>query len=421
MGDRLKDKLVELVNNPYDLIINLDLGFLYEEQAQLASAISHYLRAAEYGLDSTHKYKRLLITESLLRAAICMDKLGGRNHSTKGLILHAISHLPSLPQAYLQMSKVYEITSEWGECNAVCSTGIEFIESYQNLRYDGRTKDEVLNELLYQKAVSNYYLGKTYKARIDLLSLKRRPNLQGWISAAIDRSLSAIGYTDRFNQVNYDSESNKSNKPLFKDNAFVSYSQCMQDVFVSSLINKQNGTYVEIGSHDPLLNNNTNLLETIYGWKGISIDIDKNIVNKFNSTRKNKAIAADATKLDYKQLFIENNLPNEIEYLQVDCEPAITTFEVLKRIPFDEYKFGIITFEHDHYKQDSNVRAESRQFLESKGYELIIADVAHNCLQSFEDWWGHPEVLKKYIDREKLESIKDTSSKPKCVLDVFLN
>jgi hypothetical protein len=421
MEDRLKNKLIELVNNPYDLNINLDLGFLYEEQAQLASAISHYLRAAEHGLDSNHKDKRLLITESLLRAAICMDKLGGRNYSTKGLILHAISHLPSLPQAHLQMSKIYETTNEWAECNAACSTGIEFIESYQNLRYDGRTKDEVLNELLYQKAVSNYYLGKTYKARIDLLSLKRRPNLQGWILAAVDRSLNTIGYTDRFNQINYDSLPNKSTKPLFKNNSFVSYSQCMQDVFVSSIINKYYGTYVEIGSHDPILNNNTNLLETVYSWRGVSVDIDQNIVNKFNSTRKNKAITADATKVDYKQLFVDNNLPNEIDYLQVDCEPATTTFEVLKRIPFDEYKFGIITFEHDHYKKDSNVRAESREFLESKGYELIIADVAHNCLQSFEDWWGHPEVLKKYISKENFYSVKDTSPQPKCVLDIFIN
>jgi len=415
----LKSKLIDFIKDPHNLQINLDLGFLYEQENQLASAISHYLRGAEYGLDSAHKDKRLLITESLLRAAICMDKLGSRNHSTKGLILHAISHLPSLPQSYLQMSKVYEITNEWNECNAMCSTGIEFIESYQSLIYDTKTKDEVLNELLYQKAISNYYIGKTYKARIDLLSLRSKPNLQNWILAAIDKSLNTIGYTDRFNQVNYDSLPNKSTKSLFKDNTFISYSQCMQDVFVSSLINRQNGTYVEIGSHDPILNNNTNLLETVYGWKGISIDIDQNIVNKFNSTRKNKAIAADATKIDYKQLFIDNNLPDEIEYLQVDCEPATTTFEVLKRIPFDEYKFGIITFEHDHYKQDSNVRAESREFLESKGYELIIADVAHNCLQSFEDWWGHPEVLKKYTDRETLESIKDTSPKPKCVLEIF--
>ena len=193
----------------------------------------------------------------------------------------------------------------------------------------------------------------------------------------------------------------------------------MQDIFVSSLINKVSGTYVEIGSHDPILNNNTNLLEKVYYWNGVSIDIDKSIVEKFNSTRRNKAIVADATKVDYKELFSINNLPYNIDYLQVDCEPASTTFEILKRIPFDEYKFGIITFEHDYYKQDSNVRDESRKFLEEKGYELLIGDVAHNCLQSFEDWWIHPEIVTKYTSREKLNSIKDIGSQPKCVLDIF--
>lgn len=415
----LNSKLVDLIHDPYNLRINFDLGYLYEQENQLASAISHYLRGAEHGLDSIDKDKRKLIAECLLRAAICMDKLGGRNHSTKSLILHAISHLPTLPQSHLQMSKIYEITGEWGECNAYCSLGIQNIDSYELLVYDNRTKNEILNELLYQKAISNYYIGKTYKARLDLLSLRRKENLQNWIVTAIDKSLNTIGYSDRFNQIGYDSLPRLSNKELFKNSQFVSYSQCMQDIFVSSLINKVSGTYVEIGSHDPIINNNTNLLEKVYYWNGVSIDIDKSIVEKFNSTRRNKAIVADATKVDYKELFSINNLPYNIDYLQVDCEPASTTFEILKRIPFDEYKFGIITFEHDYYKQDSNVRDESRKFLEERGYELLIADVAHNCLQSFEDWWIHPEIVTKYISREKLNSIKDVGPQPKCVLDIF--
>ncbi len=419
MGDRLKDKLVQFIKNPYDLNINLDLGFLYEEQAQLASAISHYLRGAEYGLDNSAENKKLLITECLLRAAVCMDKLGGRNYSTKGLILHSISHTPSLPQSYLQMSKVYETTGEWGECNIMCCSGLELIDSYENLRYDPRTKEEILNELLYQKAVSDYYIGKTHKARIDLLKLRRKPNLQNWILAAIDKSLNSIGYPAKFNQINYHSDSNISSKEIFRDNSFVSYSNSLRDVFVSTLIKRVSGTYVEIGVEDPIMNNSTNLLENDYLWRGISLDWNENVINKFNSTRRNKAFFGDAIKADYKQLFVDNILPNEIDYLQIQYNEK-ESLAILKAVPFDDYKFGIITFKHDYYKSQSNVRDESRKFLEQRGYELLISDVSYNCLQSFEDWWIHPEVVKKYIGREKIDSIKDTGPQPKCILDIFL-
>jgi hypothetical protein len=421
MVDKLKDKLIQFVNSPYNLEINLDLGFLYEEENQLASAISHYLRGAEYGLDNINTNKTKLIAECLLRAAVCMDKLGGRNHSTKSLILHTIAHMPTLPQAHLQMSKIYEMTGEWNECNAQCSLGLNFIGSYQELKYDGRSKDEVLNELLYQKAISNYYTGKTNKARLDLVELKRKPNLQNWIIAAIDRSLEAIRYPSLFNQLGYDSTLNSELKDIFKDSPLVSYSQCAQDLFVSTIINKPFGTYVELSGKDPIKNSNTNLLEEVYSWRGITINKDKGLIEKFNSTRTNKAIEADVTKINYKDLFYYHYLPKEIDYLQLDCNTPLETYEVLAKIPFEDYRFATITFKHDYYAKNGgfDARAESRRFLQDRGYELLISNVAHNCLQSYEDWWVHPELAEKYLDREKLDSIKNTDSDPKCIIDII--
>jgi hypothetical protein len=65
----LREKIVEFVNNPYDLLVNLELGWEYEQIKQYASAVSHYMRGAEYGLDSLNESgKRILITECLLRA-----------------------------------------------------------------------------------------------------------------------------------------------------------------------------------------------------------------------------------------------------------------------------------------------------------------------------------------------------------------
>ena len=71
------------------------------------------------------------------------------------------------------------------------------------------------------------------------------------------------------------------------------YAWNKQDIFVAEILKrKRNGTYVEIGSNDPKIGNNTYLLEKNYEWKGLSIDIEPGMVNKFNEIRKNKAILA---------------------------------------------------------------------------------------------------------------------------------
>ena len=187
-------------------------------------------------------------------------------------------------------------------------------------------------------------------------------------------------------------------------------------------MNKKFGTYIEISGKDPIKGSNTNLLETVYSWRGLTINKDEGLINKFNSTRTNKAIQAEITTINYKDLFYYHYIPKEVDYLQLDCETPILTYDILTKIPFDDYRFATITFKHDHYVRNGgfDARQESRKFLENKGYELIIADVAHNCKESYEDWWIHPELVANYIDREKLNSIKDTSSTPKCVIDIFL-
>ena len=51
-----------------------------------------------------------------------------------------------------------------------------------------------------------------------------------------------------------------------------SYSQCGQDIFVYNILNKNNGTFLDLGCYLPKNINNTYLLE-LNGWSGISLDI----------------------------------------------------------------------------------------------------------------------------------------------------
>lgn len=409
--------IMDFVFNPYDLKVNLNLGFAYENENQLASAISHYMRGAEYGLDSNYRNKKILISECLIRTGECFFKLGSRLASTKSVILHALSNTPKLPQIYLTLSKVYEQQQEWGECNAMCNIGIEMIDNYTRFQYDNKDKETILNNLLYQRAISNYNLGKTDKARIDLESLLRKSTLEDWMKIAVENSLKTVGHPVLYNQIGYESILDKNQ--IFKNNNFTSFSQCLQDVFIANLFGN-NGVYVEIGSGDPFKNNNTYLLERDYGWKGISIDNDRDMVSKFNSTRNNKSLLADARLVNYSNLFKELKLETIIEYLQIDCEPPEVTLEVLYKIPFDDYKFCFITFEHDSYR--SNVtKKESREYLINKGYTLLISDVSFNGKDSFEDWWVDEGTIINYVGNEVLQKLKNTQNTPKNILDVFLN
>ena len=49
--------------------------------------------------------------------------------------------------------------------------------------------------------------------------------------------------------------------------------------------NKKNGVYIDVGSHQPFLNNNTYKLYK-RGWVGINIDLDFNTIDMFNFFRK---------------------------------------------------------------------------------------------------------------------------------------
>ena len=128
--------------------------------------------------------------------------------------------------------------------------------------------------------------------------------------------------------------------------------------------------------------------------QGVSFDIEPDKVRYFNEIRRNKCICADATTYDYEYLFKERNYPKQIDYLQVDCEPAEITFAALKQIPLNDYRFSVITFETDLYASKSNVhiQRESWELLSSLGYVRVCKNV-ENEGNPYEDWWIDPDVI----------------------------
>lgn len=182
--------------------------------------------------------------------------------------------------------------------------------------------------------------------------------------------------------------------------------QC-QDLFILKVLDKKkNGTYLEIGASHPITDNNTYLLETEFGWTGVSVEWNVQLGNMFNITRKNPCALADATQIDYTSLLQACNMPTHIDYLQLDIDPPDNTFKALNNINFNQYSFSIITYEHDFYAGGFRERIESRKILESYGYTRIFSDVMHDN-SAFEDWY----VNEKYMPNDNWKLFID-SSKP---------
>lgn len=198
-----------------------------------------------------------------------------------------------------------------------------------------------------------------------------------------------------------------------------SKSQIRQDLFVLSELNyKQNGFFVEFGATNGIDLSNTYLLETDFGWNGILAepatlwhnDLDRNrkaIIDKrciwkrsgetltFNEASCTELSTIDSLRdgdhlakareggkkysvqtVSLSDLLREHRAPKEIDYLSIDTEGS--EFDILENFDFNEYKFKIITCEHNF----SPLREKLDALFQKNGYQK-----KYEHLSSCDDWW----------------------------------
>jgi tetratricopeptide (TPR) repeat protein len=404
-----KGEIVDFLNNPFDPALNFKLGRHYEKTQDYSSALSFYLRCAEYDREPY---------TPLIRVAKCIDKQGRRSSSAKHAYLNALANDPTRPEAYLYLSMWHESNQEWQEAYSYACQGIVNTTSGPSpldTDYPG------MYALMFQRAVAAWWIGKTMESREVLQQLvKYKDVMTPRYVELVQSNVTSLGSgPDPF--LRYTSSMYNSLRFKFNDSDKIAsnYSQTYQDMFILSMLNgKKNGTYLEIGAADPFYGNNTALLEKNYNWTGVSLEILPEEVAKFESQRKNKIVLTDATKVDYDTFIEENFDTTDIDYLQVDCEPPSVTLDILKMIPLDKYRFAVITFEHDYYADITrSYREKSREYLQSKGYQLVVSDIAPNNISNYEDWWIHPEL----VDSEIVTKMKDTSDRIKNAEKYMLN
>lgn len=177
------------------------------------------------------------------------------------------------------------------------------------------------------------------------------------------------------------------------------HSQAWQDEFVANVLSfKRNGYYLDVGSFSAIPTNNTYFFEAELGWQGICIEMNPHHAPEYQ-VRNCRFVNEDATKVDYNSLL--KDYPSRFDYLSIDVDES--SAEALKILPLDNYRFSVITIEHDAYRFGDSLRDAERDIL-GKYYTLLCPDVLVplGCGMGpnlpFEDWWVDASVF----DMDKL-------------------
>jgi tetratricopeptide (TPR) repeat protein len=161
----IEDLVIDLSKDPFNSQLNFDVAEAYLSLNQSASAVSFYLRCAEYGEKTS-----LLTYTCLLRISQCFNDQTGREYSVSNCILQAITVQPNQPEAWLLLSKFYESMGQWQECYTYAHVGLGCLGKGglpADVGYPGTYA------LHFQKAVAAWWIGRKEEALDTLKMLSR--------------------------------------------------------------------------------------------------------------------------------------------------------------------------------------------------------------------------------------------------------
>lgn len=181
--------MADFAEKPFDASTNLKLAVEYDALNQTASAVSFYLRAAEYG----HNTDPLIVYASLLRMSLCFERQKDRAATVSSAILHAIAYLPERPEAYFLMSRFYERTSTWQESYTFAEMGLRFTNQRLPLPVDVEYLGKYC--LDFQKAVSSYWIGRKSESIKLFLDLDRDSGLDPIYANSVKDNLKRVGFS----------------------------------------------------------------------------------------------------------------------------------------------------------------------------------------------------------------------------------
>lgn len=197
-------------------------------------------------------------------------------------------------------------------------------------------------------------------------------------------------------------------------------SQGGQDRWVEAVTQgKRNGTFIEVGAYDGLVSSNTYHLEHALGWSGFCVEAGPSeysnlAVNRPNCVNINMAVMPYTGTCLFNNMVVGEsgvevscdtltnilrsvNAPPLIDYMSLDIEGC--EVGALQSVDWDQYRFGLITVEHNLYAHGPEQKNEIFKLLTAVGYERLVEDAP--CLDTTPGWYMQPYedwyVLKGYL------------------------
>lgn len=162
----IEDLIIELSHKPFNPELNFKVAVKYEEMNQSASAVSFYLRTAEYG----YAEKPTLAYASLCKLAKCFEDQNDRVWTVSNCLLQAVQYLPYRPEAYFLLSRHYEKAEQWQESYTWAEMGLrqEQLSALPvDVGYWGRYCLE------FQKAIAAFWVGRAKESKDMLIRLSQ--------------------------------------------------------------------------------------------------------------------------------------------------------------------------------------------------------------------------------------------------------
>jgi hypothetical protein len=150
---KIEQLVIELSKDPFNPTLNFEVAVEYEKQNQTASAVSFYLRTAEYGY-VTHP---TLVYASLLKVAHCFDDQNDRQATVSNCLLQAVAYLPYRPEGYFLLAQFHERLGQWQECYTWANIGLH---NQLNSPLPVHVGYEGQYVLLFEKAISAWWIGR---------------------------------------------------------------------------------------------------------------------------------------------------------------------------------------------------------------------------------------------------------------------
>ena len=96
----------------------------------------------------------------------------------------------------------------------------------------------------------------------------------------------------------------------------------------------------------------------------------------------------------------QRDLPNRLNYLSCDIEPAENTFNILKKIISSELNFDFISFEHDKYSIGNKYEDLSIEYLKNYNYKVAVKDVysRNKRYKIYETWFVNNDIDFEEMD-----------------------